>query len=58
MSPVGQVWAVAPRDAMTRRVNASVAAFARPLALLAGTRQRMQGLDPVGAGAGVAAFQE
>ncbi|MET8676673.1 SUKH-4 family immunity protein [Streptomyces sp. NPDC004647] len=56
-SPVGQVWAVPPRDAKGRRVNVSVSAFVRSLALLATTREGMQGLDPVAAGAEVAAFQ-
>jgi hypothetical protein len=54
----GAVWAVDPVTAAARYVNASVAAFARSLALLATARQRMQGLDPVAAGAEVAALQE
>ncbi|MBL1100194.1 SUKH-4 family immunity protein [Streptomyces coffeae] len=57
-TPVGQVWAVPPRDAMGRRVNTSISAFARSLALLSTTRQRMRGMDPVAAGEAVAAFQE
>lgn len=55
-TPAGQVWAV-PQDAMGRRVNASVAAFARSQALLASMRERMQGMDPAAAGAAVAEFQ-
>lgn len=54
----GQVWAVSPQDGSDRRVNASPAAFARSLALLAGTRERMRGLDPAGAGAAIAEFQK
>ncbi|MCM2579851.1 SUKH-4 family immunity protein [Streptomyces meridianus] len=56
-TPAGQVWAV-PQDAMGRRVNRSVAAFVRSLALLATTRQRMQGMDPMAAGTAVAEFQQ
>ncbi|KUN90593.1 SUKH-4 family immunity protein [Streptomyces caeruleatus] len=55
---LGALWAVDPVTASVRYVNASVAAFARSLALLAGARQRIQGLDPVAAGAEVAALQE
>ncbi|WP_329532099.1 SUKH-4 family immunity protein [Streptomyces sp. NBC_01450] len=55
---LGAVWAVDPVTAAARYVNVSAAAFARSLALLATTRQRMQGLDPVAAGAEVAALQE
>ncbi|MFJ8538601.1 SUKH-4 family immunity protein [Streptomyces sp. NPDC093591] len=54
----GAVWAVDPVTAAARYVNVSVAAFARSLALLATARQRMQGLDPIAAGAEVAALQE
>jgi hypothetical protein len=54
----GAVWAVDPVTAEARYVNASAAAFARSLALLATTRQRMRGRDPVAAGAEVAALQE
>ncbi|MDO0911300.1 SUKH-4 family immunity protein [Streptomyces sp. DT2A-34] len=54
---LGAVWAVDPVTAAARYVNVSVAAFARSLALLATARQRMQGLDPVTAGAEVAALQ-
>ncbi|MET9736666.1 SUKH-4 family immunity protein [Streptomyces sp. NPDC006422] len=56
--PVGQVWAVTPENGAGRRVNASVAAFARSLALLDTTRTQMTGLDPVMAGAAVAGLQE
>jgi hypothetical protein len=55
---LGAVWAVDPVTAAARYVNVSVAAFARSLALLAPTRQRMQGLDPVAAGGEVAELQE
>lgn len=55
---LGALWAVDPVTAVARYVNFSVAAFARSLALLATARQRMQGLDPVAAGAEVAALQE
>ncbi|WP_128435308.1 SUKH-4 family immunity protein [Streptomyces cyaneus] len=55
---LGALWAVDPVTALARYVNFSVAAFARSLALLATARQRMQGLDPVAAGAEVAALQE
>ncbi|MGP2440128.1 SUKH-4 family immunity protein [Streptomyces sp. JW3] len=54
----GTVWAVDPVTAEARYVNVSAAAFARCLALLAVARQRMRGLDPVAAGAEVAALQE
>ncbi|MFZ3566367.1 SUKH-4 family immunity protein [Streptomyces sp. BH097] len=56
--PVGQVWAVTPDDGAGRRVNASVSAFARSLALLHTTREEMTALDPVMAGSAVADFQE
>ncbi|KUL40239.1 SUKH-4 family immunity protein [Streptomyces regalis] len=55
---LGAVWAVDPVTAAARYVNVSVAAFARSLALLATSQQRMQGRDPVAAGAEVAALQE
>ncbi|MFE6174431.1 SUKH-4 family immunity protein [Streptomyces sp. NPDC056464] len=55
---LGAVWAVDPVTAAARYVNVSVAAFTRSLSLLADARQRMQGLDPVAAGAEVAALQE
>ncbi|MCZ4604589.1 SUKH-4 family immunity protein [Streptomyces sp. Lzd4kr] len=54
----GALWAVDPVEATSRYVNFSVAAFARSLALLATVRERMQGLDPIAAGAEVAALQE
>ncbi|MEU4655669.1 SUKH-4 family immunity protein [Streptomyces sp. NPDC023723] len=54
----GTVWAVDPVTAEARYVNVSAAAFTRCLALLAVARQRMRGLDPVAAGAEVAALQE
>jgi hypothetical protein len=54
----GTVWAVDPVTAEARYVNVSAAAFARCLVLLAVARQRMRGLDPVAAGAEVAALQE
>ncbi|MFI6763971.1 SUKH-4 family immunity protein [Streptomyces sp. NPDC050355] len=56
--PVGQLWAVTPESGAGRRVNASVSAFARSLALLHTTREEMIALDPVMAGSAVAAFQE
>ncbi|WP_327665318.1 SUKH-4 family immunity protein [Streptomyces sp. NBC_00498] len=56
--PVGQVWAVSPETGAGRRVNASVSAFARSLALLHTTREEMVGLDPVMAGTAVADLQE
>ncbi|MGW0550007.1 SUKH-4 family immunity protein [Streptomyces altiplanensis] len=55
---LGALWAIDPVNAAARYVNISAAAFARSLALLATTRRRMQGMDPVAAGAAVAAFQE
>ncbi|MEU6545397.1 SUKH-4 family immunity protein [Streptomyces sp. NPDC046859] len=55
---LGALWAVDPVTAAARYVNVSTAAFARSLALLATARQRMRGLDPVAAGAEVAALQE
>jgi hypothetical protein len=55
---LGAVWAVDPVTAAARYVNVSAAAFARSLALLATTRERMRGLDPVAAGGEVAALQE
>jgi hypothetical protein len=55
---VGSVWAVDLVTADTRWISSSVASFVRSLALLASTRARMRGLDPVTAGAAVAAFQE
>ncbi|MCX4634872.1 hypothetical protein HEP86_30990 [Streptomyces sp. RPA4-5] len=56
--PVGQLWAVTPETGAGRRVNASVSAFARSLALLDTTREEMIALDPVMAGSAVAGFQE
>ncbi|MEU3709944.1 SUKH-4 family immunity protein [Streptomyces catenulae] len=56
--PVGQIWAVTPENGAGRRVNASVAAFVRSLALLDTTREEMTGLDPVMAGGAVADLQE
>ncbi|MGW0688436.1 SUKH-4 family immunity protein [Streptomyces sp. NPDC002754] len=56
--PVGQIWAVTPDDGAGRRVNASVSAFARSLALLHTTREEMIALDPVMAGSAVADLQE
>ncbi|MFE9024444.1 SUKH-4 family immunity protein [Streptomyces sp. NPDC007808] len=55
---LGAVWAVDPVTAEARYVNVSAAAFARSLALIATARQRLQGLDPVAAGAAVAELQE
>ncbi|MET7478722.1 SUKH-4 family immunity protein [Streptomyces sp. NPDC005648] len=55
---LGALWAVDPVTAQCRYVSVSAAAFARSLALLATVRQRMRGLDPVAAGAEVAALQE
>ncbi|MFJ8633101.1 SUKH-4 family immunity protein [Streptomyces sp. NPDC093568] len=55
---LGAVWAVDPVTAAARYVNVSAAAFARSLSLVADARQRMRGLDPVAAGAEVAALQE
>ncbi|MGW2407323.1 SUKH-4 family immunity protein [Streptomyces sp. NPDC001739] len=56
--PVGQLWAVTPESGAGRRVNASVSAFARSLALLHTTREEMIALDPVMAGRAVADFQD
>ncbi|MFF9479259.1 SUKH-4 family immunity protein [Streptomyces sp. NPDC014733] len=56
--PVGQLWAVTPANGAGRRVNASLSAFVRSLALLDTTRAEMAGLDPVTAGSAVADFQE
>ncbi|MEV8312064.1 SUKH-4 family immunity protein [Streptomyces flavidovirens] len=55
---LGALWAIDPVNAAARYINTSATAFARSLALLATTRQQMQGMDPVAAGAAVAAFQE
>ncbi|WP_407554708.1 SUKH-4 family immunity protein [Streptomyces sp. Pv4-95] len=55
--PVGQLWAVTPESGAGRRVNASVSAFARSLALLHTTREEMIALDPIMAGRAVADFQ-
>ena len=55
---LGALWAVDPVTAECRYINVSAAAFARSLALLTTVRRRMQGLDPVAAGAEVAALQE
>ncbi|MFI9051921.1 SUKH-4 family immunity protein [Streptomyces sp. NPDC053427] len=56
--PVGQLWAVTPESGAGRRVNASVSAFVRSLALMHTTRERMIALDPILAGSAVADFQE
>ncbi|MEU7223530.1 SUKH-4 family immunity protein [Streptomyces chrestomyceticus] len=56
--PVGQLWAVTPENGAGRRVNASVSAFVRSLALLETTREGMTGFDPVMAGRAVADFQD
>ncbi|KPC64491.1 SUKH-4 family immunity protein [Streptomyces chattanoogensis] len=56
--PVGQLWAVTPESGAGRRVNASVSAFARSLALLHTTREKMTALDPIMAGSALADFQE
>ncbi|WP_432141893.1 SUKH-4 family immunity protein [Streptomyces sp. bgisy084] len=56
--PVGQLWAVTPESGAGRRVNASVSAFARSLALLHTTREEMIALDPIMAGRAVADFQD
>ena len=53
----GRLWAVDPDGGWAQFVNTNVAAFARSLALLAGTWPRMHGLDPYAAGAVVADFQ-
>ena len=53
----GSVWAVHPRTGSGRYVNASVSAFLRGLDALVTTRRRMPGLDPLAAGAAVAALQ-
>ncbi|MFC7308671.1 SUKH-4 family immunity protein [Streptomyces monticola] len=55
---LGAVWAIDPVTASARYVNLSLAAYVRSLALLAETRQRMQGMDPYDAGAAVAELQE
>ncbi|MGF0169765.1 SUKH-4 family immunity protein [Streptomyces sp. Marseille-Q5077] len=55
---LGAVWAIDPVTASARYVNTSVGAYARSLAELAAARDRMQGLDPVSAGAAVADLQE
>ncbi|MGP4002257.1 SUKH-4 family immunity protein [Streptomyces sp. 8N706] len=54
----GAVRAVQPTSGGGRYINGSLAAFVRSLALLATVRERMQGMDPVAAGAAVAEFQE
>ncbi|MGW7197284.1 SUKH-4 family immunity protein [Streptomyces chryseus] len=55
---LGAVWAIDPVTASVRYVNISAGAYVRSLALLATVRERMQGLDPVAAGAAVAELQE
>jgi hypothetical protein len=55
---IGSVWAVHPVSGTGRFINQSVSAFDRSLALLVQTREEMEGMDPVEAGAAVAAFQE
>ncbi|WP_211362668.1 SUKH-4 family immunity protein, partial [Streptomyces chryseus] len=55
---LGAVWAIDPVTASPRYVNISLGAYVRSLALLATVRERMQGLDPVAAGAAVAELQE
>ncbi|MEU9116597.1 SUKH-4 family immunity protein [Streptomyces sp. NPDC048483] len=57
-SLIGTVWAVQPTSGGGRFVNRTLAAYLRSLALLATTRQQMQGLDPYAAGTAVAGFQE
>ena len=53
----GSVWAVHPRTGSGRFVNSSVSAFVRSLALLAGSRPPLAGLDPVSAATALTAFQ-
>ncbi|WP_329311756.1 SUKH-4 family immunity protein [Streptomyces sp. NBC_01262] len=55
---VGSVWAIHPLSGTGRFINQSVSAFDRSLALLVETRKLMDGMNPVEAGAAVAAFQE
>ena len=54
---LGTVWAANPENGAGRYVNASVAAFARSLALLQVARSQLPGLDPVAAGGVLTAFQ-
>lgn len=53
----GQIWAIRPRDASARRVNATLSAFVRSLLALVVARQRMAGRNPYETGAEVAALQ-
>ncbi|MFJ8670314.1 SUKH-4 family immunity protein [Streptomyces sp. NPDC093589] len=55
---IGTVWAVQPSHGGGRFVNRTLSAYLRSLALLTTTRTQMQGMDPLAAGAAVAAFQE
>lgn len=55
---LGAIWAVDPVTAAARYVGISLTAYARSLALLAETRQRMVGMSPYEAGATVAELQE
>ncbi|WP_407288082.1 SUKH-4 family immunity protein [Streptomyces sp. BP-8] len=55
---VGTIWAVQPSSGGGRFVNRTLSAYLRSLALLVTTRREMQGMDPLAAGAAVAAFQE
>ncbi|MDQ8706999.1 SUKH-4 family immunity protein [Streptomyces sp. LHD-70] len=55
---LGAIWAIDPVTASARYVNISLSAYARSLALLAETRQRMVGMNPYEAGAAVAELQE
>ncbi|MFE0191231.1 SUKH-4 family immunity protein [Streptomyces sp. NPDC058989] len=57
-SMVGTIWAVQPSSGGGRFVNRTLSAYLRSLALLVTTRREMQGMDPLAAGAAVAAFQE
>ncbi|MFJ1704640.1 SUKH-4 family immunity protein [Kitasatospora sp. NPDC088346] len=54
---LGSVWAVHPRTGSGRYVNGSVSAFLRSLELLSTSRAAMPGMDPLAAGAAVAALQ-
>ncbi|MDI3420752.1 SUKH-4 family immunity protein [Streptomyces luteolus] len=55
---LGAIWAIDPVTADARYVNISLSAYARSLALLAETRQRMVGMNPYEAGAAAAELQE
>ncbi|MEV7181601.1 SUKH-4 family immunity protein [Kitasatospora sp. NPDC093679] len=54
---LGSVWAVNPRTGSGRYVSASLSAFLRGLDALVTARAAMRGLDPLAAGAAVAALQ-